>query len=149
MAKIAREVKVGIIAISALFISIWGVSFLKGRDIFLPGYKLYGVYSRIDGLTEGGPIYYKGFKIGTVRTIDFEDAGLDKIIVVMSVDEDVKFPDNTVAQIYSLDLMGTKAISLCLWRRARKVIDAKRYDENFYNGWISRSGKSGSVAIKG
>ncbi|MCW3785445.1 MlaD family protein [Plebeiibacterium sediminum] len=110
MAKIAREVKVGIIAISALFIIIWGVSFLKGRDIFLPGYKLYGVYSRIDGLTEGGPIYYKGFKIGTVRTIDFEDAGLDKIIVVMSVDEDVKFPNNTVAQIYSLDLMGTKAI---------------------------------------
>ncbi len=110
MSKITREVKVGIVAISALFILIWGVNFLKGRDIFLPGYKLYGVYSRIDGLTEGGPIYYKGFKIGTVRSIDFENSGLEKIIVVMSIDEEVEFPVNTVAQIYSLDLMGTKAI---------------------------------------
>ncbi len=110
MAKIAREVKVGIVAISALFIVVWGVNFLKGRNVFLPGYELYGVYTRIDGLTEGGPIYYKGFKIGTVRTIDFQDSGLDKILVVMSVDKDVDFPKNTIAQIYSLDLMGSKGI---------------------------------------
>ncbi len=110
MVKIAKEVKVGIVAIAALFILIWGVNFLKGRDIFLPGYKVYGVYSRIDGLTEGGPIYFKGFKIGTVRSIEFEDSRLDKVIVIMSIDEEVEFPVNTVAQIYSLDLMGSKGI---------------------------------------
>ncbi len=110
MVKIAREVKVGVVAVLAIFILVWGVNFLKGRDIFLPGYKVYGVYSRIDGLTEGGPIYFKGFKIGTVRSVEFEDSRLDKIIVVMSVDENVKFPVNTIAQIYSLDLMGSKGI---------------------------------------
>ncbi|MCW3807687.1 MlaD family protein [Plebeiibacterium marinum] len=110
MIKVSKEVKVGFTILLALFLLVWGINFLKGKDIFMPGYKLYGVYSRIDGLTEGSPIYFKGFQIGSVRTISFIEGSSDEVVVVMAIEKDIDFPDNTVAQIYSLDLMGSKGI---------------------------------------
>jgi len=109
MVKISKEAKVGFIGVVALFILGWGINFLKGNDVFVPGYMLYGTYSRIDGLTKASPVYFKGFQIGSVRDIQLSGE-IDKIIVTMSIEEDVEFPKNTVAQIYSLDLMGSKGI---------------------------------------
>lgn len=110
MVKITKEVKVGATVLMALIILGWGVSFLKNKDVFMKGYKLYGVYARIDGLTEASPIFYKGFEIGSVRQISLENGQHGHLVVTMSIDQDVKFPKNTVAQIYSLDLMGSKGI---------------------------------------
>jgi phospholipid/cholesterol/gamma-HCH transport system substrate-binding protein len=110
MVKITKEVKVGATVLMALIILGWGVNFLKNKDVFMKGYKLYGVYSRIDGLKEASPIFYKGFEIGSVRQISLENGQHGHLIVTMSIDQDVEFPTNTIAQIYSLDLMGSKGI---------------------------------------
>ncbi len=112
MTKFSKEVKIGLAVALSLFIFGWGVNYLKGRDLFVSGYKLYGVYSRIDGLTEASPIYYKGFKIGSVRKISLLGERNDDFLVTMSIDVDIEFPTNSVAQIYSLDLMGSKGIRL-------------------------------------
>ncbi len=110
MKKISKEVKIGFTVAVALFILGWGVNFLKGKDIFVPGYKVYGIYTRIDGLTEASPIYYKGYKVGSVRKIELMDKGRGDLLVTMSIDVDIEFPKNSTAQIYSLDLMGSKGI---------------------------------------
>ncbi|TLX76595.1 MCE family protein [Labilibacter sediminis] len=110
MVKISKEIKVGVTVAVSLFILGWGINFLKGKDIFLSGYKLYGFYPRIDGLTEASPIYYKGFKIGSVRSIVLQEGGGDQFVVTMTIDEKIDFPKNSQAQIYSLDLMGSKGI---------------------------------------
>ncbi|GAF03181.1 MlaD family protein [Saccharicrinis fermentans] len=110
MAKISKEAKVGLTVGLAIFIFAWGINFLKGKDIFTPGYKVHGIYSRIDGLTESSPIYYKGFQIGSVRKISLLAGGNSDLLVTMAIEKDIDFPKNTVAQIYSLDLMGSKGI---------------------------------------
>jgi phospholipid/cholesterol/gamma-HCH transport system substrate-binding protein len=110
MVKLTKEVKVGVTITLALLILGWGINFLKGKDVFLSGYKLVGIYSNIDGLTEASPIYYKGFKIGTVREISIQNGSEGLLVVTMVIEEDIHFPKNTVAQIYSLDLMGSKGI---------------------------------------
>ncbi len=110
MTKISKEVKVGFTVIVSLFVLGWGINFLKGRDVFIPGYRLYGVFSRIDGLTNGSPIYYKGFEIGAVRDITMREGSVNELVVIMSIDQKIDFPKNTIAQIYSLDLMGSKGI---------------------------------------
>ena len=112
MTKFSKEVKIGLAVALSLFIFGWGINYLKGRDLFVSGYKLYGVYSRIDGLTEASPIFYKGFKIGSVRKISLLGERNDDFLVTMSIDVDIEFPTNSVAQIYSLDLMGSKGIRL-------------------------------------
>lgn len=124
MIKFSKEIKVGLTVLVSLFILGWGINFLKGNDLFVTGYKLYGVYPRIDGLTESGPIYYKGFKIGSVRDIVLDESRGGQIVVAMSIDEDISFPKNTIAQIYSLDLMGAKGIRF-LYGSERECLKSK------------------------
>ncbi len=109
MVKISKEAKVGLTVLVGFVFLIWGLNFLKGKGIFVMGQKYYGVYNRVDGLTESSPIFYKGFKIGSVREITFNEAK-QNILVSFTMSEKVSLPKNSVAQIYSLDLMGTKGI---------------------------------------
>ena len=110
--KLNREVKIGIVMLASFLILLWGMNFLKGRDLFLAGNKYYGVYSRVDGLTDASPIYYKGFKIGTVRDIKIHPTNRHKFVVTFTITEKVTFADNTIAELYSLDIMGAKAIQI-------------------------------------
>ncbi len=110
MAKFSKEIKIGMAVAVALFIFGWGISFLKGNDVFVSGYTVHGIYSRIDGLNEGSPVFFKGYRIGTVQKVSLLSNGDSDLLVSMSIDKNIDFPKNTVAQIYSLDLMGTKAI---------------------------------------
>ena len=107
--KIKKEAKIGILVIVSLFVLIWGIGFLKGRNFLAKGNFYYGVYSRVEGLNEGSPIYYKGFKIGAVRRIEFHPSG-DEFLVTLLLTKELPITNETVAQLYSVDLMGTKAI---------------------------------------
>jgi phospholipid/cholesterol/gamma-HCH transport system substrate-binding protein len=108
--KIAREAKIGILVVIAFSLLAWGVNFLKGRDIFYTGIKYYGIYNRVDGLTEASPVFYKGYKVGVVRSIDLHPTNNQKFLITFSLTKDIPFPSSTVAQIYSLDLMGSKGV---------------------------------------
>ncbi len=110
MVKVSREVKIGLSVLIIALLFVWGFNFLQGKDVFNPGYKVYGLYNRIDGLTKSSPIYYKGFEIGAVRDIEFMKGSVDELVVTMGIAKPIQFPKNSVAQIYSVDLMGSKAI---------------------------------------
>ncbi|MGM0375684.1 MAG: MlaD family protein [Bacteroidota bacterium] len=107
--KISREYRIAITVIVALAVLLFGVNFLKGKNLFDAGDIYYGVYSRVDGLTEASPVYYNGYKIGTVRKIDFYPEN-QKFIVSLSLEKKLPVTDETEAQITSLDMMGTKAV---------------------------------------
>lgn len=96
----------------SLMVLIWGMNFLKGTNIFLSGDTYYGVYSRVDGLNQGSPIYYKGFKVGSVREIKMHPTQQGLFLIAFFINEPVQLNENTVAQIYSLDLMGSKGVQL-------------------------------------
>lgn len=94
----------------ALF--IWGFNFLKGRDMFVRESYYYGVYSQVSGLVEGSSVEISGLKVGRVEEIFFHDEKPDMIVIKMSVRKSVALPDNTIARIFSADLLGTRAIEL-------------------------------------
>jgi len=108
--KIKKETKIGFLVILSIFIMIWGIGFMKGRNFFQNSNNYYGRYSRVEGLNVGSPIYYKGFKIGTVRKIDFESGQPNEFLVTFSLTKTLPITNKTVAQLYSVDLMGSKAI---------------------------------------
>jgi len=110
--KIAKEVKIGFFAALMIFALIWGINYLKGKQIFQSSIVYYGVYNRIDGLQETSPVLLNGFKIGIVENINLMEGIQPKILVQFALDKDVKLPSSTIAQIYSSDLMGSKAIRL-------------------------------------
>ncbi|WP_010662962.1 MlaD family protein [Marinilabilia salmonicolor] len=110
MIKLKKEYKIAITVVAALVILIWGLSFLKGKNIFNSGDLYYGVYSRVNGLTEASPIHYHGYKVGSVMEIQFYPEREDRFVVVFSLSKEMSLNENTLAQIYSFDLMGAKAV---------------------------------------
>jgi len=107
-----KEVKIGLLVLLSLAAFVWGFQFMKGSNIFVPGERYYGTYSQVDGLNEGAPIFYRGFKVGMVQDIKLHPAKRGKFLISFVLTEEFHLPKNTVAQIYSIDLMGSKAIQL-------------------------------------
>ena len=112
--KIRREVKIGVLFIASLALFIWGFNFLKGRDLFKQERVFYAVYPSVGGLVRSSPIYINGIKAGYVSELDFMKDGTNRILVEMTLNESLGVPTNSIARIYSSDLMGTKAIELIL-----------------------------------
>ena len=111
--KISKEVKIGAFVIAVLILFIWGINFLKGKDIFTRTNEYYMVFANVAGLKVSNPVLISGFKVGTVHDIYMKTDRSGKVIVQISIDKGVKIPVKTIAQLSS-DLLGTRSIKLKL-----------------------------------
>ncbi len=105
---------IGIVITISIASFIWGLYFLKGRNIFNKEINYYAIYDKIDGLTASSPVMINGFKVGQVVSISFHPDKSGRLIVMFNTKKEVSLPDSTVARITSIDLMGSKAIDLLL-----------------------------------
>lgn len=110
--KVSKYTRLGILIVISIAILIWGLSFLKGNDIFNQSSYYHVVYDRIGGLTESNDVILNGYKIGQVNEIEFATERNDMLLVTFSVDSRIRIPVNSVARIFSSDLMGTRAIDI-------------------------------------
>lgn len=72
------------------------------------------MYERVSGLSKANPVSINGLKVGQVTDIYFDPEFSGNIIVEISIETALPIPKNSVALIYSSDLMGSKAIDLKL-----------------------------------
>ncbi len=112
--KIRREVKIGAYLVIVLFCFIVGINFIKGKDIFRKHRIFFARYAYISGLVEAAPVSINGFNIGNVSDIHFVGDTTSDIIVQITVYNPIPIPANSVARIFSPDIMGTKNIELVL-----------------------------------
>lgn len=109
-----RTYIVAISFVAALLVFIWGFNFLKGNDVFIKERVLYANYTHVNGLVQSNPVVINGMRIGQVSDLYFHPDMSGRIVVVMSLRIDFPLPDNSVARIFSSDLMGSKAIELII-----------------------------------
>jgi phospholipid/cholesterol/gamma-HCH transport system substrate-binding protein len=115
MSNKLKSVIVGIVSLFAIGALYWGIKFLNGEgNPFKDKRVFYAYYDDISGLTEGNSVTIKGYKVGTVTQISFDKERDNHLKVIMNIEDDIQIPINTEAKIVSLDLMGTKGISLNL-----------------------------------
>ena len=107
-----REVRVGIMAVVAIFVLYFGLNYLKGIDIFSPVSYYYGKYDNIGGLVPSSPVYVKGFKVGQVEKIIYDFSKKESFVVKISVQRGIKLPYDTKIELYDNGIMGGKAIQL-------------------------------------
>ncbi len=110
--KVSKYTKLGILIVASTAVLIWGLSYLKGNDIFTQSDYYHVIYERIDGLSESNKVMLNGYQIGQVKEIGLTPNNSGRLAVTFSVDADIRIPKNSVAQIMSSDLMGTRAIKL-------------------------------------
>ena len=107
-----REVRVGIMAVVAIFVLYFGLNFLKGVDVFSPINYYYATYENVGGLVPSSPVYIKGFKVGQVEEVKYDFAKATSFVVKISVTNDIKVPHGTKIELFDDGLMGGKAIQL-------------------------------------
>lgn len=126
-----KEVKVGILAIVAVALFIFGYNFLKGNNLFNTSRTFYAVYDNVGGLNQSAPVTINGYQVGSVTKIDFIESG--KLLVTMNMSDDFTFPKKSVAKIYGGGLIGGKSMKIEL-------------DDDFSN--IAKSGDTLQSAVE-
>lgn len=119
-----KEIKIGLLFIVVIAILVWGINYLKGKNIFTIERIYYANYLNINGLQVSNPVFLNGYKIGQVKEMKLSE-NYNRVQVSISVQEDIKIPKNTIARIFSEDLLGSKAIELIL---GNSTITAKPKD---------------------
>ena len=109
--KLSKEQKIGLFATTILIALYILINFLSGRDIFNKTNTYYAVYDNVEGLAVTGPIYIRGLKVGLVEAIEYNQAD-DHFVVKMRIKGSYALPRNSVAQIYSSDILGSKALRI-------------------------------------
>jgi phospholipid/cholesterol/gamma-HCH transport system substrate-binding protein len=110
--KISSEAKIGLIGIATLAIIIWGINYLKGRNILNPDYSLHAYFEDAGGMEESSPVYMQGIKIGYIDHIELLQ-GIDKPVhMVLHVEKKYPVYAGSIAVLYSADVLGTRAVRI-------------------------------------
>jgi len=117
-----KQILIGVSFILAIALFIWGYNFLKGKDIFNKQRKdifnkqtiYYAKYHEVSGLEISNPVSINGVRIGQVSRMYFAPDMSGDVIVELTINTDFPIPDNTIARIFSSDLMGSKSVDFKL-----------------------------------
>jgi phospholipid/cholesterol/gamma-HCH transport system substrate-binding protein len=109
--RLSKEIKIGIYFTATLIALVWGINFLKGKDIFNKVHTLYAIYDDIEGLQTTAQVSIKGLKVGTVSKIRL-DQETEKFRIELQIKSSYSIPNNSIACLYSSDIMGNKAIKI-------------------------------------
>jgi len=110
--KIRNEAKVGIIGIATIAVLIWGLNFLKGRNIFNTTYSLYTFYEESGGIESSAPVLMSGVKIGYIEEVVLRMDEIPAVKVVLKIEKPYTLGAESEARLFSADLMGTKAVRI-------------------------------------
>lgn len=91
--------KIGMTGIVAVIILYLGVTFLKGMSIFGTSDKYYISFQNAKGLTNSSSVFADGYQIGVVSNISYDYNKPGEVVIEISVDNDVRIPLGTTAQL--------------------------------------------------
>ena len=65
----SNETKIGLLAIIAIALSIWGYKFVRGKNILVKSNIYFVEYTDVDQLKTSSPVLINGFQVGVVADI--------------------------------------------------------------------------------
>jgi phospholipid/cholesterol/gamma-HCH transport system substrate-binding protein len=110
--KIRREYIIGIIVLLVLIIFVWGISFIKNQSLFFKRPEYIGIYERVNGLLIDNPVLIKGIRVGKVKDLGLCENNHNRVFVRIVLLQDIDIPDNSIMQIVSADLLGSKSVEI-------------------------------------
>lgn len=116
-----KEVKIAIVAICGLVILFFGMNFLKGLNLFSSANKYMISFKDISGLASSSPIYADGYKVGVVKNIIYDYNNTGGTMVEAEIDEKLRIPKGSSAEIVS-DMLGNVKVNLLLANNPRERV---------------------------
>ena len=108
-----KEVKIALTAIVAAALLFFIINFFKGINLFSPTNHYVVRFDNVAGLTVSAPVYANGYPVGTVRSISYDYASRDRVMVDVEFDDEMRIPAGTRAELAS-QMLGGVTMSLIL-----------------------------------
>lgn len=118
----SKEVKIALVAVCGLVILFFGMNFLKGLNLFSTSNTYYISFKDISGLSASSPIYADGYQVGVVKGINYNYDDTGNISVVAEVDNRLRIPKGSSAEIVS-DMLGNVKVNLLLATNPRERVN--------------------------
>lgn len=109
--RLNKAQKIGLFVIVVLIATYTLINFLRGKDIFNNSSDYYTSLANAEGINVSSPVYFKGLKIGAVKSIKY-NAQRDCFIACLNIKSEYTITSNAVVEIYSSDILGGKAIRI-------------------------------------
>jgi phospholipid/cholesterol/gamma-HCH transport system substrate-binding protein len=93
-----------------------------------PGYTVTATFFKVGGLSTGSDVQISGIRVGTVSEAKLDPVTYDAV-VTLSINEDVKLPEDTVASIDSQGILGGKYVRLEPGRATTYILPGGRITE--------------------
>lgn len=103
---LTKEAKIGLVSIVSLALLYFGINYLKGINLFKPVNHYFVTFHNVKDVTVSSPVFIDGFKVGLVRSIDYDYETTDKITVEISLDDEMKLTSGSYITIVKTLLSG-------------------------------------------
>lgn len=110
--KISSEAKIGLIGIATLAILIWGINYLKGKNILNRDYTLHAYFEDAGGLEKSSPVLMHGMKVGYIDDIELYQGPDKPVHVTLHIEKQYPVQAGSNAILFSADLLGTRAVRI-------------------------------------
>ncbi|MFK7750130.1 MAG: MlaD family protein [Kordia sp.] len=110
----SREIKTALLAISALVLLYFGISYLMSKSVFSGDRVFYAEYNDVGGLIPATKVMINGYQVGKVQDIQLQPSG--KSVVTLSLDNDFQFSKNSTIQLQENGFIGGKSLAIMLKR---------------------------------
>lgn len=121
MKKFSKEIQIGLVTIVGAVVLYFGLQFLKGLTVFSTDSNYYVKFKDISGLSSSSPVYANGYRVGVVENIIYDFEGAGEIVAVVGINNEMRMPKGTTADIVS-DLLGNIKLELRLGDKAAGVL---------------------------
>lgn len=116
-----KEVRIALVAIVGIIVLFFGMNFLKGMSVFSSDHTYFVKFKDISGLSASNPIFADGYQVGVVKGIKYDYEGNGDLVVEFDVDNGLRIPKGSSAEIVS-DLMGNVKMNLLLANNPRERV---------------------------
>lgn len=108
-----KEVKIALVAILGIVVLFYGLQFLKGLDVFSSDDSYYVTFSDVSGLSASSPVYANGYRVGVVKSLNYDYNPQGSIVAELGLDKQMRIPRGSRAELAS-DLLGNIKINIIL-----------------------------------
>ncbi len=146
MKKMKSEVKIGVFGVLSVFLLYWGISFLKGTNIFSTTDTYYAYYEKVNGIQRSAPVSINGFTVGRVEQIEYlEQEG--RMRFSLRIRSKYSIPVDSKVQVFSGSLLSGKQMEIDLGTSPKMLQDGQTIASEYTPGALE-TGRSEFEEIK-
>lgn len=125
----------------AIIVAVVGFRFMRDVPIFRQTLEVSAVFERGDGINRGSLVNLKGVKVGSVSRIQLTQD--NQVRITMQLNEDLKLPENSVANLTSLGIVEGKSIVIEMGDSENNVEYGGEIEGNYIEGVAEVLGSKG------